>query len=32
MFRSTSGFGISVSREFAGNRNLTEINSSVSAV
>lgn len=32
MFRSTSGFGISVSREFAGNRNLAEIDGSLSAV
>lgn len=32
MLRSTSGFGISVSGEFAGNRNVTEINGSVSAV
>lgn len=32
MFISISGFGLSVSKEFARNKNLTEINGSVSAI
>lgn len=31
MFRSASGFGLSISREFARNKHLVEINGGVSA-